>query len=144
MISPKSKTKMVKRPVAIPTAALPQMEMVKVVAREVAEILTILFPIKIVLNILLELFRTFCKRKALLLPSSHKVLMRIRFTVVSAVSAEEKNADKAIRTINIISCTMFEVFKKFTPYVSYLLLSLSYDSNIKIVKTQGDFNGTDK
>ena len=45
MISPKIKTTIVKTPVAIPIATDPQSLIASVVAKEDAEILTILFPI---------------------------------------------------------------------------------------------------
>ena len=62
-----------------------------------------LLPISIAVSILEEssvIFNTVC---AFLLPSSARLRIRIRFTVVSAVSAEEKKADSANSTISTIN-----------------------------------------
>ena len=63
----------------------------------------ILFPIKMALSILDESSVMAKTRTALLSPSSARVRMRMRFEVVSAVSADEKkpdNSSRIIRTIN--------------------------------------------
>ena len=91
---------MVRIPVEIPTNLLPNNSVVNVVARAEAEILTMLFPIKIVLKSLPG-FSVTCKTfAALLLPSSANVFSLILLTVVRAVSDEEKNAESNNRTIS--------------------------------------------
>ena len=59
VISPKRRTTSVRIPVAIPTAALPKAFVTNVVVRDDADILTMLFPIRIVLISLLEFSVTF-------------------------------------------------------------------------------------
>ena len=66
--------------------------------------MTILFPIKTVLSILLCLSWMERTREARLSPSSASVRIRMRLTVVNAVSAEEKKPDKNNRTIRIQIC----------------------------------------
>jgi hypothetical protein len=90
-------------PVAIPTDLLPNRWVVRVVVRADAEIFTILFPINIVLISLLlssVIFKTF---RARLFPLSDIALSVYLFTVVRAVSADEKNPDKNKRIIKIIN-----------------------------------------
>ena len=99
-ISPKIKINSVRIPVAIPAPTLPHKSRAREVAMEDAERLTILFPIKIALNILPESSVTLSTHAAREFPSSARE--RIRFTVVSAVSAEEKNAESKSRMIKII------------------------------------------
>jgi hypothetical protein len=77
VISPKRRTNIVKSPVAILTAAFPHNCRVMVVAKEDAEILTRLFPIRMALSILAELdviLRTLC---AFLSPDSASVRILI-------------------------------------------------------------------
>ena len=69
---------------------------------EEAERLTMLFPIKMALSILPESSVMRSTRSARLSPSSARVRIRILFTVVRAVSAEEKNAERKIKTIKKI------------------------------------------
>ena len=101
-ISPKIKINSVRIPVAIPAPTLPHKSRAREVAMEDAERLTILFPIKIALNILPESSVTLSTHAAREFPSSARERIRIRFTVVSAVSAEEKNAESKSRMIKII------------------------------------------
>ena len=75
--------------------------MVNVVAREDADILTMLFPIKIVLNIFPGFESIFSTRAARLSPPSASVWIRTRFTQVRDVSAEEKNAESISRIIMV-------------------------------------------
>ena len=89
MISPKRRTISVRAPVAIPTAELPNAFVTNVVVREDADMLTMLFPIRIVLISLLEFSVTLRTREARLLPLSARDLSENLLTVVSAVSAEE-------------------------------------------------------
>ena len=63
-----------------------------------------LLPIKIALNILPELSVIFNTILARLLPSSAKERIRILFTVVKAVSADEKNADNPSSINNTTIC----------------------------------------
>ena len=55
-------------------------------------------------------------RFALLLPSSASIWIWIRFTVVKAVSADEKNAERQSMTINSINRMSGSVSKFVTPY----------------------------
>ena len=66
---------------------------------EEAEILTRLFPISMAESILPESSVTRRTLAAFLFPDSASVRIRILFTVVSDVSADEKNADSAINAI---------------------------------------------
>lgn len=89
---------MVRIPVAIPTAILPQRSIAKEVAREEALKFTMLLPIKMALSILEYWSKTpfnVCARR---FPSSHNVRIFIRLTVERAVSEAEKKADNANRT----------------------------------------------
>ena len=94
----------VRTPVATPTALLLQIFMASVVDMEEAVKFTTLFPTRIALSILPWSSRTFVSVTALLSPASARFLIRILFTVVSAVSAEEKNADNPINRIKISNC----------------------------------------
>ena len=116
IISPKSRMIRVSTPVTILTATLPQILIASVVASADAEILTILFPMSIVLSILLYFPRIFSTRAAFLLPSSTRVLRRILLTVVKADSAEEKNAESMISIIRTITCNRFAVFNIYAPF----------------------------
>ena len=84
--------------------ALPRTLVVQVVAREDADRLTILLPIRIVLRSFPGFSIIFNKVFAFLFPSSAKDMIRILLTVVMAVSAEEKNAESKINSSNTISC----------------------------------------
>ena len=74
-----------------------------------------LFPIKMALNNLPESSVMARTRFARLSPASARERRRILFTVVSAVSAEEKNADKISKMARIISETMSPVSKNKSP-----------------------------
>ena len=114
VISPKIRTTSVKTPVVRPIAvavleAIPMFAIIRVtivVAKDDAERLTILLPIKIALSNFWGSSIICRTRAALGLPSSSNVRIRILLTVVNAVSADEKNADNKIRIINVISCTV--------------------------------------
>ena len=80
--------------------------MARVVAREEADKFTMLFPISIAESIFFGRSTTLRTLTALLSPSSAMVLSLILLTVVRAVSADEKNADRAnnkTRIINLIN-----------------------------------------
>jgi hypothetical protein len=93
VISPKIRTNRVSRPVAYPIALDPNSSIVRVVVSDEAEIFTRLFPIRIQLSILLCESRTLRAVFARTFPACARFRIRIRFTVVSAVSADEKNAE---------------------------------------------------
>ena len=76
---------------------------------------TILLPIKTALNILEELSVTASTLAARLLPSSASVRIRMRFTVVREVSAEEKKPDSSNKIIRQINCMISVVCNKKTP-----------------------------
>ena len=101
--SPKIRITIVSTPVAIPEPISPKISIARIVAIEDAPMFTILLPIKIAESILplsLVTFKTFAAR---LSPFSAKFFMRILFTVVSAVSDDEKNADKNTKTMILIN-----------------------------------------
>ena len=102
-ISPKIKIKIVSIPVAIPAPRLPKRRIAREVVRLDAERFTMLFPIRIALNILPESAVIFKTLAAFGFPSSANVRIRIWFTVVSAVSAEEKKAGSSNNRNKIIS-----------------------------------------
>ena len=104
VISPKTRISRVRTPVAIPIALFPKTFMVKVVSRDDADRLTILLPIKIALNILLCCSITFDRTTARSTPDSARVRTLILFTVVRAVSDDEKNADNANNITNTSNC----------------------------------------
>jgi hypothetical protein len=125
VISPKIKIKKVRIPVAIPIKVLELLpkpafeakEIARVVVREEADRFTILLPIRIALSILSG-FSTMDKTlAALLFPSSARALIRWRFTVVRAVSAEEKNADKISSITNITICRIDPGSNSSSPYL---------------------------
>ncbi len=91
-------------PVAIPTTLLPNSSMVRAVIMEDADRFTILLPTSTVLSILPGFSITRVRISASLFPASARVLIRSLFTVVRAVSAEEKNADKASNASTITIC----------------------------------------
>ena len=100
-ISPKIRINKVSSPVAIPAPTLPSNRIASVVARDDADRFTTLFPINIADSIFAESSvtrRTHCARVS---PSSAIVFILILLTVVSAVSADEKNADKSNKTTKI-------------------------------------------
>ena len=121
-ISPKIRIKSVKIPVATPAPTLPNSWMASVVAREEAEILTMLFPISMALSILCMLSVMVRTRAACLLPDSARVRIRIRLAVVNAVSAEEKKADNSSKRAKTISCMVIVGLKNITSafYKKYL------------------------
>ena len=98
VISPKSSTKRVNTPVAAPTAWLPNTSVTSTVSMEDAERLTTLFPIRMAPSILLWSLLAFKTQAAALSPLSARFRIRIRFTVVRAVSEEEKNAESTRQT----------------------------------------------
>jgi hypothetical protein len=104
VISPKIRTISVNSPVATPMKLLPKTSVVNVVARADAVILTILLPTRIVLNILEGFSSTLKTLKAERFPSSERALNLCLLTVVSAVSADEKNADKITIITIAINC----------------------------------------
>ena len=96
--------------------------MVKVVASAEAEILTILFPTRMVLSILLYLDRIFITEAAFLSPSSARPFIFSSFSVVKAVSQEEKKADNATKIISAINCIQLLVSKiHFLSVTKYIL-----------------------
>ena len=110
--------------------------------KDAADKLTMLLPIRMALNILEEssvILRTIW---AFLLPSSARLRIRIRFTVVSAVSADEKNAERANKIIRIINCaTTLEstgkhhsflkiVFHQYTASAGILQESLEFEKHL--------------
>ena len=72
---------------------------------------------------------------ALLFPSSIRVLMRMWFTVVNAVSADEKKADNASRIIIKINCVILSVSKKSTP------LKIFFSTSYQIIKEMSKILG---
>ena len=114
-ISPKIKIKSVRIPVAIPTPTLPKSFNASDVEMDEAVRFTILLPIKTALNILEELSVTASTLAARLLPSSASVRIRMRFTVVREVSAEEKKPDSSNKIIRQINCMISVVCNKKTP-----------------------------
>ena len=94
VISPNTRISRVSTPVAAPTALLPNNSIVNVVIIDDAERFTMLLPTRIILSILPGSSITFIRVMAFLSPASARVRILILLTVVSAVSAEEKNADK--------------------------------------------------
>ena len=103
VISPKRRISTVRIPLAIATMEPPKLY-ARLVVREAADRLTMLLPIRIALSILPESSVILSTVFARLFPSSAKLRMRILFTVVSAVSADEKNADSPSRISRIMSC----------------------------------------
>ena len=74
------------------------------VVMEEAVRLTMLLPIRTALNSFSGLEMSRLTVLARLFPSSSRFLMRILLTVVRAVSAEEKKADKINRIHSTINC----------------------------------------
>ena len=112
MISPNIKTKIVIIPVAIPVIALtlsliPELFasfIAKVVVREEADKFTTLLPINMALSICVFSSISLSTREAFLFLSSANDLIRILFTVVKQVSADEKKAESASRISKITIC----------------------------------------
>ena len=101
----------------IPTLPLPKQRMASRVAREDAEMLTILFPIKIAESILPECSCTFVRVIAFVFPSSTNDRIFILFTVVREVSADEKKAERPSSRNRAIHCMTPEVSKYITPFL---------------------------
>lgn len=104
VISPKTMMTTDRIEVAIPVALMPYFSMAMTVAREEAEIFTILLPMSRALMSLEGFSTSFRALFALLCPSSAKCLNLSRLAAVNAVSAEEKKADKITRITNKIIC----------------------------------------
>ena len=106
MISPKRSTSTVSMPVAIPTAKLPKSSAASTAERAEAEMFTTLFPISMAESALLG-FSSTLSASAARPPgfSSASVRSLIFFTVVKAVSAEEKKAESR-RSINNMQDSM--------------------------------------
>ena len=88
--------------------------MVTVVVSADTAMFTILFPIRIALSILAGLDITLSRTIALLSPSSMSVFTLMWLTVVSAVSAEEKKAERHMRTTINAICKYRSVVKIVT------------------------------
>ena len=114
---------MVNIPVARPVIALAKSEhpnlcaklMAKEVVREEAVRLTILLPIRMALNSFVGFSTSFKTRLAFFTFSSSIDFIRILFTVVRHVSAEEKNAESTKRMHKIIIFEASLESKKSTP-----------------------------
>ena len=111
IISPKVSTSSVIIPVLMAAPASPKSFMQKTVATEEQPIFTMLFPIRIVVKALSKFSTIFRQFFARLSPRSERYLRRIVLTVENAVSIDEKNADKNIQTIIMISISMSYVSK---------------------------------
>lgn len=118
-------------PVAIPTYAFPRIFMVSVVMREETDIFTMLFPINTVLSIFGESEIIFSRITARLLPCSARDCIRILFTVVIAVSAEEKNEESAI---SIRIATAWKAILESKIYSLLLIIFLLIESYHKTFK----------
>ena len=79
-----------------------------------AERLTMLLPIRMAESIFGEFSVTLSTFLAFVLPASARVLIRILFTVVRAVSEDEKNAESANSINKNIICDMSSASKYFT------------------------------
>ena len=127
VISPKIRIKKVIIPVAAPTISFPNSLDDKRVVKEEAYIFTMLFPIRIAPSILPGspvTFRTMAARES---PASANVLMRILFTVVRAVSDDEKNAERATKIRIINNCMASLDSKKINLYFLFCQLRLLPD-----------------
>lgn len=121
---------MVRIPVAIPTALLPNKLVVSVVARAEAEIFTMLLPINIVLISLSLLEISLRTLAARLFPLS-AIERRVNLlTVVRAVSAEEKNADNRINRIIVNNWIIVLGCKKDHLLKIFLLLIVQNRGNL--------------
>ena len=119
VISPSTSTSRVSIPVARPTYAFPNTEIVSVVARAEAEILTMLLPIKMAESILEDWSRIISTLFAFLLSSSARSWICILLTVVRAVSAEEKNAEPTSKSTKQMACNIADVSKMILLYLTY-------------------------
>ena len=122
VISPKIRTNSVRIPVPTPTYMSPKARVTRIVARDEAEIFTILLPIRIALNIFGWLSSTFIKVWALLKPASARFLTRILLTAIIAVSDDEKNADNANSPITMSICRACPESKKINSYFYMFLV----------------------
>lgn len=100
VISPNIRIRSVRMPVASPTLRLPKRLIASVVDSEEADRFTTLFPIRMQDSIFSWASSTLSTVAARLFPASESVRIRTRFTVVRAVSAEEKKPDSRIRISN--------------------------------------------
>ena len=112
--SPKISMRNVSIPVATPAPTLPNSLMASDVVSDDAERFTMLLPIRMAESIFGEFSVTLSTFSAFLLPASARVLMRILFTVVRAVSEDEKNAESANNINKNIICDMSSASKYFT------------------------------
>ena len=87
---------------------------------EDAERFTILFPTRIVVNILLGFSSISDRIFAFLFPSSFNILTRTLLIVVMAVSADEKNADNKSKQQRVTNNIMFMGSIKFSFIYKYL------------------------
>ena len=102
VISPKIRIRTVRITVTMLTIYPPKLY-ASVVAREEAEMFTMLFPMRIALRSLGVWFSRISRAMAArLFPSSARERRRILFTDISAVSLDEKKADNASRISNMI------------------------------------------
>lgn len=123
VISPKININTVSTPVPIPITRLVcsskpaflHMLVINVVVREEAVKFTILFPIKIALSNFDGFSINFCTVAALRFLSSASDFIFSLFTVVKAVSADEKKADIKSKHSIIISCGTSLGSKKSSP-----------------------------
>ena len=104
IISPNIRTYKVRIPVATPTLIKCKCLIVRAVTRAEHDMLTILLPIRMVLNILDGLSISLQTFWACLLPSSAMECILSLFTVVRAVSDAEKNELSSKSTNMINSC----------------------------------------
>ena len=127
VISPKRRIIKVRKPVAIPTKVFPKTSMVNVVMMADAAMFTMLLPIRMVLSIFPESAITFSRTRAFLLPCSTKDWIRIRLTVVRAVSAEEKKAERSTMMTTAPACIgTLESKVKVTPFVNNIYKNIQY------------------
>ena len=118
--SPKINIRKVRIPVAIPAPALPKKWIASDVETEEADRFTMLLPIKMAESILPGSSVMRSTRAARLFPDSARVRIRILLTVVSAVSAEEKNAERNNKIIIAISCPISPGPNKLHLIIIYL------------------------
>ena len=126
IISPNVSTIRVITPVLTAAPASPKSFIQKTVATEEQPIFTILFPIRMVVRALSKFSTIFREFFARLSPRSARYLRRIVLTVENAVSIDEKNADKNIQTIIMISISRSYVSKfrslHNTDFTSYSII----------------------
>ena len=99
---------------------------------EDADRFTMLFPIRIAESIFPESFVMRRTRSAFLSPFSESVRIRILFTVVNAVSEEEKNEESASSTSKLIICAISPASKIISPrkFLNYSDSRQSYAGNL--------------